>query len=70
MSASDTDLPQMGWAMTAGLGLDQTEVGDGVALVDQLGDAGVDLGAAVVVDLQVLDDRVLTVRRMSPGSWR
>ena len=42
-----------------GARLDQAELGDRVALVDELGDRGVDLGAAVVVDVETLDDRVL-----------
>ena len=37
-------------------GLDQAELGDGVALLDQLGDGGVDARAGEVVDLQALDD--------------
>ena len=51
----DQQVPQVGaWS-------DQAELLDGVALLDQLGGARVDAGAAEVVDVEALDDLVLAV---------
>ena len=46
------------------------EVLHGVALLDELGGGGVDLAAAVVVDVEALDDLVRAVRAGAPGSSR
>ena len=45
--------------LTLKLGSDEAEVLHGVALLDELGGAGVDLAAAELVDVEALDDRVL-----------
>src|SRR5699024_4510686 len=42
---------------------DEAEVGDGVALADQLGDRRVDPGAGELADLQALDDLPAPTRR-------